>query len=179
MWLTGSGLPDNGVNNPDTTNAHDGVFMSKNGPTANCSSAYADITGDTTSGPHTLSDLGFDYRLGSHCGAGAPRYNVYLDAAETQGYFFGCAYGTHSAAPQDSSEWERVRFSAADGFAFGGAPDGQAFSQPYDHIQIVFDEGTDSPVPPNDAAGVGLVVFDNFRISGVTIASRAGATIIP
>jgi hypothetical protein len=152
--------------------------MSKNGPTPNCSAPYAEITGYAP-GTQTLNDLGFDYRLGSHCGAGAPRYNVYLDEAGTSGYFFGCASGTHTPAPGDPAQWERVRFAAADGYAFGAAPAGQAFSQPYHHIEIVFDEGTDSAAGPNDAAGVGLVVFDNFKIGSVTIPSRAGTTIIP
>src|SRR4030081_2218789 len=45
-WLGGMGLPDNGGPNATTpSDPHTGLLLSKNGPTADCSSAGARITG--------------------------------------------------------------------------------------------------------------------------------------
>jgi hypothetical protein len=169
-WLAGMGLPDDGSPNPDGRNAHQGLLLSKNGPTPNCSSAGAEIVGWTSG--DTLSALGFDFRRGGHCGAGAPRFNV----TDTSGnvYFFGCAGGTHSPAPQDPAQWERVRFTtSADGspatFVFGMTPVAS--------IDILFDEGTDTA--NNDTEGVGLAVLDNIRINETTITMRRGNRIVP
>jgi hypothetical protein len=110
-WVNGVGLPDDGTANPSGATAHQGLLLSKNGPTPNCSAAFASIAGWTPG--DTLAALGFDYRLGGHCGAGAPRFNV-VDMASNI-YFFGCASGTSSATPQDPANWTRITFNAAGG----------------------------------------------------------------
>jgi len=165
-WLGGMGLPDDGSVNPDGRDPHRGLLLSKNGPTADCSSAGATITG--VRGGTTLTELGFDYRLGGHCGAGAPRFNITSTAGFT--YFAGCADGTQSPAPQDPTQWSRVRFTAAQIFpASAGAP---AFvlgpsgtGTQVRSISIVYDEGTDTP-SASDPAGVGLAVLDNIDVNG-------------
>lgn len=175
-WLPGMGLPDDGASATDAasarTDARYGLLLSKNGLTSNCSSAGARITGVEGI---TLTELGFDYRKGGHCGAGAPRFNVTSTAGFT--YFFGCIYGVHTPAPQDP-QWERVRFSAVDAapagasnppFVFGtGAGATRVRS-----ISIVLDEGTDI-VSPEDPQGVGLAVLDNIDISGTLITRGRG-----
>ena len=68
-WLGGMGLPDNGGPNGDPATANDphrGVLLNKNGPTTDCSSAGLIITNV----PKVITDLDFDYRNGTHCGAG-------------------------------------------------------------------------------------------------------------
>ena len=162
-WLAGMGLPDSGAPHPASRNPHQGLLLSKNGPTPNCSAAGAAIVGWTEG--DTLSGLGFDFRKGGHCGAGAPRINV-TDTSDTT-YFFGCAHGTHSPAPQ-TPEWERVRFTGADGF-----PATFVFGEtPVKSIEIVFDEGTDTA--NNDTEGVGLAVLDNILINDTLISARFG-----
>ena len=135
--------------------------------------AFASITGWTSGNP--LNALGFDYRLGGHCGAGAPRFNVVDTASNT--YFFGCASGTSSAAPQDPANWTRITFNAAGGpypgadlFVFG--------TTPVASIDIVFDEGTDTPTA-DAPAGVGLATLDNIRINNTLITKKAGNPILP
>jgi len=178
-WLGGMGLPDNGGQNttaadPATKNdPHRGLLLSKNGPTADCSSAGAVIVGFGRG--TTLTELGFDYRNGTHCGAGAPRFNI----TSTQGftYFAGCAAGIPSPAPQDPLEWTRVRFvaaaqvfpasAAAPPFVFG--PGGTQISR----LSIVYDEGTDTP-GVEDPRGVSLSVLDNIDVNGRLIRSGAG-----
>jgi hypothetical protein len=171
-WLNGMGLPDDGTANPGGGTAHQGLVLNKNGPTPNCSAAGASIVGWTTG---TLSALGFDYRLGGHCGAGAPRFNVTDNLNNT--YFFGCNGGTPSAAPQDPANWTRVTFdqtNAPPGFVFGVG--GTTVMS----IDIVFDEGTDTPSPDGNApAGVGLATIDNIRINHTLITKKAGNPILP
>jgi hypothetical protein len=53
----------------------------------------------------TLTELGFDYEAGGHCGAGAPRFNVTLTTGAT---FFSAAHTATSWAPTwavASSAW--------------------------------------------------------------------------
>jgi hypothetical protein len=90
-WLEGMGLPDNGgsnvgvdpTDNPNKTNPHHGLLLSKNGTTPDCSSSGARITGVRGMTLTVTSELGFDYRNGGHCGAGAPRFNVLVRNAVT------------------------------------------------------------------------------------------------
>jgi len=172
-WLNGLGLPDNGTANPGG-GVQQGLLLSKNGPQANCSAAGANIIGFAPNG--TLSALGFDYRLGGHCGAGAPRFNVTDNATPIPNtFFFGCNNGTKSASPQDPANWTRVTFdqtNAPFGFFFGIT---QVAS-----IEIIFDEGTDIPSPDGNApAGVGLATIDNIRINNTFITRKAGNPILP
>ena len=169
-WLNGLGLPDNGTANPGGGTTHQGLLLSKNGPTPDCSSAFASIIGFVPNG--AVSALGFDYRLGGHCGAGAPRFNVNTPSGT---FFFGCNGGTPSASPQDPANWTRVTFDQSNapvGFVFGAT---QVIS-----IDIVFDEGTDTPSPDGNApAGVGLATIDNIRINNTFITKKAGNPILP
>jgi len=167
-WLHGMGLPDNGGlnanadptalnDNPNKRDSHAGLLLNKNGPTADCSSAGARITGVEQTTVSATFALGFDYRNGTHCGAGAPRFNVTTEDGTT--HFLGCAAGTKSPAPQDPLQWTRVRFTIA-----------QALPPllPGDRIrslEIIFDEGTDAP-GLDDPAGVGLAVLDNIFVDG-------------
>jgi len=182
-WLGGMGLPDNGgqnttgadvTTNPNKKDPHRGLLLSKNGPTADCSAAGATIDG---AGKHfTLTELGFDYRNGGHCGAGAPRFNITSTLGFT--YFAGCAAGTQTPAPQDPAQWTRVRIttaaqvfpasSTAPPFVFG------AGGTQIRSLSIIFDEGTDTA--NNDTQGVGLAVIDNIDVGGRLI--RAGNEVV-
>ena len=183
-WQNGMGLPDNGTSaHPNGKNAHQGLLLSKNGPTANCASAGADILGITAGDP--ISGLGFDFRRGGHCGAGAPRFNVYTSPLFTHGYFFGCgssALTTHADAPQDPAQWERVTFTGPDGSPFTSddtsPPPPWVFGvTPVYFIEIVYDEGTDTA--NNDTQGVGLAVIDNILINTTRITKKGSNPITP
>jgi len=172
QWLIGMGLPDDGTSPNASPSApsdpHIGLLLSKNGPTPNCSAAGASIKGLSNKGV-VITELGFDYRVGGHCGAGAPRFNVTSAAGFT--YFFGCANGVQTPAPQDPTEWVRVRWSTAGGTVFPGPPDAPAFvfgSTLVKSIDIVHDEGT-TTVSASDPTGVGLAVLDNIDINGTLI----------
>lgn len=167
-WLGGMGLPDNGGPNATTPNdPHSGLLLSKNGPTADCSSSGARITGVRGMTVTGASALGFDYRNGGHCGAGAPRFNVVARPAsgpDTFHFVGGCANGTQTLATQDPAQWMQVRFGLSNpAQSFPIVPVGSRIVS----ISILYDEGTDSAT--TDTLGVGLAVIDNIFIDGQTI----------
>jgi hypothetical protein len=171
-WLGGMGLPDNGganSPNPSTRNdPHLGLLLNKNGPQADCSSSGATINGVKGMVTTATFELGFDFRNGGHCGAGAPRFNVETDAGS---FFVGCANAPQAGAPQDPAQWTRTRSVLAScGIECfpGPIPAGTTITS----IDIVFDEGTD--IANNDTQGVGLAVIDNIDINGKLITSGSG-----
>ena len=176
-WLGGMGLPDNGgqnsnpanpADNPNKRDPHLGLLLSKNGPTADCSAAGAEIKGVKGLVVDANFTVGFDYRNGGHCGAGAPRFNIDTDA----GFFFvGCANAPQTPAPQDPAQWTRTRsvLTACGAECFPSAiPAGARIRS----ISVIFDEGTD--LANNDTEGVGLAVLDNIFINGRFIRSGKG-----
>jgi len=188
-WLGGMGLPDNGgqnvgsdpKDNPSKQDPHLGLLLSKNGTTADCSAAEAEITGVT--GIEVTADfhLGFDYRNGGHCGAGAPRFDVSYrqpDGNDASSFVGGCSNDHQPiTAPQDPAQWTRVRFQTSDPTeSFPTIPTGSTIKR----ITLIFDEGTDSPGNPStvdpfdDPSGIGLAVVDNIDINGRLITRGTG-----
>jgi hypothetical protein len=154
-WVNAVGLPDAGKSNH-------ALYLAKDGPTATNAAAGAEIPFEGE-----LTELGFDYHNDSHCGAGAPRFNVYTSDPDLT-YFFGCASGTHTPAPDDPENWTRVRFTAANAFPSDGVSFISDFSEiEVTGIDIVFDEGTD--------VGVGDALLDNIDVNGILIGKPGAA----
>jgi hypothetical protein len=173
-WLQGMGLPDNGTSNvtpsnPPNQDPHRGLLLSKNGSLNDCSAAEARILGVAGMVVGPTFKLGFDYRNGGHCGAGAPRFNVAWRLGNTDGFSFvgGCANGLPTPAPQDSLEWTRVTFDST--ASFPPIPPGSRIRS----ITLISDEGTDV-VSTQDPNGVGLAVVDNINIDGRLITRGTG-----
>jgi len=146
-WINNIGLPDSGGSNF-------GLAMSKNGTTATNAAAGAAITGVEGI---TLTELGFDYKIGGHCGAGAARFNVQA----TDGFHFmgGCANSTQTAA---APGWARVRinpYNPAQAFP-PLSPTATILT-----ITLIFDEGTDT----TGVTGAGSVILDNIDVNGTLI----------
>lgn len=175
-WLGGMGLPDNGGMNNTTTSSdpHLGLLLNKNGLTSDCSSSGATIKGVKGMTVTAGFELGYDYRVGGHCGAGAPRFNVDTD----MGFFFvGCANAPQTPAPQDV-QWNRTRsdVTACGSECFNatlGVPGSIPVGATIKSIEIVFDEGTDT-TSLSDPTGVGLAVLDNIDINTKLITSGSG-----
>ena len=139
---------DNSVGNPSPS-----LFLQKNVPTADCSSAGATVNGVNGI---TLTELNFQYdnNNGGHCGAGAPRYNVVTSDNVT--HFFGCADGVQT--PTSNPNWTEVSWDPTNPTqAFPVIAPGTTVKS----IDVVFDEGTDQ--------GSGFVNLDNFSINGQVI----------
>src|SRR2546428_1821720 len=194
QWLDGIGCPTNAKVSTDgsTTTAHytdlacatgdtsdnhnQGLLLAKTGPTANFASAGADITGVKGI---TLTELGYDIRKpgadtragarGSHCGAGAPRFNVTASDGVTYD-FIGCNSGATPATSEvDGQGWIRLRWGGGTilAFAANGPAAGTVRNisgKTVTSIQIVFDEGQDTG-PDN----FGLAVLDNIDVNGTLV----------
>ncbi|HYL77791.1 MAG TPA: hypothetical protein VEU96_26485 [Bryobacteraceae bacterium] len=165
-WLTGLGLPDDGSSNTAPTNRdpHFGLLLSKNGLTTDCSAAGATINGVKG---QVVTELGFDIRNGTHCGAGAPRFNLVTDDNVFH-FMGGCSNGTATPAPQHPAEWTRIRINPTNpAQAFPPVAAGAKIKS----LSIIFDEGTDTPTV-QDPMGVGLAVIDNIDVNGHLITAR-------
>jgi len=181
-WLGGIGCPTNAsyaaypatnanatytaCPSGDTKDKHnEGLILDKTGPTNNNASATADLKDvkDTA-----LTELGYDIRKptsstdprGSHCGAGAPRFNVVTSDGVT--HFIGCN-SPPAVLAGSSNAWIRLRWGAAELLAaFPSILSGSIASS----ISIIFDEGTDTG-PDN----FGMAVLDNIDVNG-TLAGK-------
>jgi hypothetical protein len=185
QWITGIGCPNNskitldGVNvgvytdpacttsgSNDTKNA--GLLLAKTGPTGNYAAAQVILK----SVPSSINELGYDIRKagadqndprGSHCGAGAPRFDIVDSTGAT--YFLGC----NSPAPTSvtsSNAWLRLRWNGSTmAFPQNGGSQVALSSLVVKQIAIVFDEGQDNGGPDN----FGLAVLDNIDVNGALV----------
>ena len=179
---TGAGVSTTGGTSPDTTYTDpacptgdskdgtvEGLLMVKTGPTANFAAAVADLR---TAKKMLLTELGYDLRKpvstadprGSHCGAGAPRFDITLKNGSS--YFIGC----NSPPPTTQTAgngWLRLRWGAAGTLLASNASTGAVENisgQAVSEIQLVMDEGQDTG-PDN----TGLAVLDNVDVTGVLV----------
>jgi hypothetical protein len=187
-WLGGIGCPTNAsyANYPatspnatytacptgDTKDKHnEGLLLAKTGPTNNNASATADLKGvkDTA-----LTELGYDIRKptsatdprGSHCGAGAPRFDIVGQDGNL--YFLGCnsPAPTSDVSEGPSGEWQRLRWGGTSTPlpAFGPNGPTDISGLKVKSISIVFDEGQDTG-PDN----FGMAVLDNIDVNSTLV----------
>lgn len=188
-WLSGIGCPTNAfiaVPNSDFTGVAStapytdaacptgdpndqrnmGLLLVKTGPTENFASATAELT--NVKGM-TITELGYDLRkaggsgaspLGSHCGAGAPRFDI----VTTDGvvHFLGCN-SPPAVVTAASTGWIRLRWGAAElATAFPPLLPGNTVQR----IVIIFDEGTDANGGPDS---FGAAILDNIDVNQVLV----------
>ncbi len=125
-----------------------------------CLTATNASSGATINGVNgiTLTELNYDIRSDSHCGAGAPRFNVVTSDNVT--HFIGCAAGTTTGTTTDTlgNTWIHKVFNPTDPTqAFPVIAPGTTVQS----IDIVFDEGTDQ--------GNGYAYLDNISVNGANI----------
>jgi hypothetical protein len=184
QWLDGIGCPTNAKISTDgtTTTSHytdpacttgdssdnhnQGLLLAKTGPTSNFASAVADIKGVT--GP--ITELGYDLRkpispvtaMGSHCGAGAPRFDI---TTTTASYFIGCN-SPPAVQTATGNGWIRLRWGGSTPLLGFNATTGalELVAGDVKSIQIVFDEGQDT-----GPDFFGLAVLDNIDINGTLV----------
>ena len=148
-----------------------GLLLVKTGPLLNNASAGAvlkNVKGIT------LTELGYDLRKpgadqndarGSHCGAGAARFNV----TTSDGFWF---VGCNSPAPTVTASgdgWMRLRWTSPTGYKDGVTL--SPITGTVRSISIVFDEAQVDSGPDN----FGLAVIDNIDVNGSLVGSgKAG-----
>jgi len=177
-WLSGIGCPtgastfmpnamftDAACATGDPSDHHnEGLLLVKTGPTNNFAAATAELT--NVKGI-TLTELGYDIRksggsgastLGSHCGAGAPRFDVVT--ADGIVHFVGCRSPMPIVAAS-STDWIRLRWTATE-LAVAFPP--ISSTDVVKRIVIVFDEGTDTGTD-----FFGAAILDNIDVNGTLV----------
>jgi len=143
-WRPHTGLPDAGP-------ADHGLILSMSDDVAYPPGASASARIDRVDGV-VLTSLGFDHKLGTLCGGGAPRWDVEM----TDGSVYGipCNEGTHAAIVGHPS-WERITFSCADPSAAAplSGPPGCAFGKTLTYAEVLVDIE-------------GRTVLDNLDLNG-------------
>ena len=154
---------------------NEGLLLAKTGPTTNNASGVAWLQGIKGT---DLTELGYDIRKpvstndprGSHCGAGAPRFDILL--TDGSFYFLGC----NSPPPTTQTAGDgylRLRWgSAGTLMAFNAATNAleNISGKTAASVSIVFDEGYDTG-PDN----FGLAVLDNIDVNGTLVGRGGGA----
>jgi len=185
-WMTGIGCPTGATANsgpPANTSTpvtdpacpvgdpkdrrNEGLLLAKTGPTTNFAAAGAKLVGPGAKGI-VLNELGYDLRKpltaldirGSHCGAGAPRFNVVTSDGVT--HFVGCN-SPPAVLAGSSPSWIRLRWTPAQAF-----PPIMSTTT-VTSITIIFDEGTD--IGPDN---FGLAVLDNIDVNGTLVGKGPG-----
>jgi hypothetical protein len=178
-WLSGAGCPTNarvftgtgytpytagGCPTGDSKDKNvQGLLLFKTGPTGNYASAGASL--QHVNGIH-LSELGYDIRkqaapgspVGSHCGAGAPRFDVIT--TDNVDHFVGC--NSPPGAPTAAGDgWTRLRWNAA---LLAASFPPILPTDTIRSIDIVFDEGQDTA--PDF---FGAAVLDNIDVNGTIV----------
>jgi hypothetical protein len=154
----------------------EGLLLAKTGPTVtNFASAVARLVGVKG---QVINELGWDIRkqsvpgvtpasfspLGSHCGAGAPRWNI--ETQDGRFFFLGCNSPTAPSQFASDTGWIRMRW--------GGAVPLLAFEVPgfalvdirgmvIKSLSITFDEAQDASGGPDQ---FGAAVLDNIALNG-------------
>jgi hypothetical protein len=194
-WLDGIGCPtganvatypatsptgtftDSACTSGDTKDKkNEGLLLAKGGSTSNNASAEASLK--KVRGI-TLTELGYDIKKigpvtsadspqGSHCGAGAPRFDI---QTTTDFFFIGCRSPLPTSqmfnAPGTGSAWTRLRWGNGTAGSVMGFPasNGYTVAIPItgtvERIDIVFDEGTDTALDY-----FGTAILDNIDVNG-------------
>jgi hypothetical protein len=158
---------------------NEGLLMAKTGPTLNDASAVADLVGVKGT---VLTELGYDIRKpgsdgaggsrGSHCGAGAPRFDISLQG-DSNIYFLGCnSPSASTSTPGDGF----IRLRWGDGTTLNAYQNGVTLTnisgKTVKSISIVFDEGYDAILGgPDD---FGLAVLDNIDVNTTLVGKSGG-----
>jgi hypothetical protein len=153
---------------------NEGLLLLKSGPTSNNASAVAELK--KVRGV-TLHELGYDIKKigvpgldspqGSHCGAGAPRFDI---VTTDDSYFVGCRSpvpnSQTTASPGSGDAWDRLRWGTS-GVVMGFSYTSfllVAITGTVQRIAIVFDEGTDTGMDY-----FGTAILDNIEVNGTIV----------
>jgi len=146
---------------------NEGLLLVKTGPTNNFAAAVAELR--NVKGI-TLTQLGYDIRksgnnsfspLGSHCGAGAPRFDVVT--TDGTDHFLGCNSPPAPIQMSSTTGWIRLRWDAA---GLAAAFPAITPTEVVRSITIVFDEGQDPSGGPDQ---FGAAVLDNIDVNGTLV----------
>jgi hypothetical protein len=165
-WKAHQGLPDTKGNDDQA------LYFQKMTPTTTFAAGLAVVKGLEGMPANQLDGLGWDHRVDGHCGAGAPRWTLFLRNAMGQNrtVFLGCFAAAHAPTPGAETTWCRDTYSSSAIDAEILAQAGAASSTfTIRAIAIHFDEGPEVMLPepvacPQAAPQGGFVYLDNITV---------------
>jgi hypothetical protein len=158
-WKAHQGQPDS------NGNSEQALYFQKDVPTATVAAGVAVVRGLEGQAPSALMGLSWEHRVDGHCGAGAPRWNVYVrDSAGTiYTVFLGCAAATHS--PGSAPNWIRDSYdNTAIQAQIGLQTPGAVGALTIAGLAILYDDGNDVGAPCPDV-GNSCVYLDNIIVN--------------
>jgi len=148
-WVQGLGVPPTTTPTDANDSQNNALLVGKGELTTDNASSGVKLVGLQNN--LTLTEIGWDIRDGSHCGAGAPRFNVTTSDGVT--HFIACNSPAPSSTSVPAPGWQRFRYNPTIAFP--------PIVSPVSSISIVFDEGTDQ--------GTGFAIIDNIDVNGVLV----------
>jgi hypothetical protein len=160
-WKAQEGEPD------AQGDANSALYFQKMTSTATFAAGVAVIRGLEGEPVSALTDLSWEHRVDGWCGAGAPRWDIFVTDAAGNSYtvFLGCAAAAHTTG--STTGWIRDSYGAAAISAAVSAAVGANGPVTISGLIIVFDEGTDV------AGNPGFVFLDNITVNAQTWSSPA------
>jgi hypothetical protein len=160
-WKAGQGEPD------ITGNANQALYFQKMTTTATFAAGVAVISGLEGQPVSALTNLSWEHRNDGWCGAGAPRWDVFVTGSSGASYtvFLGCAAATHTAG--STGGWTKDSYGALDISSAISVVVGSDVPATISGLIIVFDEGTDEVGNP------GFVFLDNITVNSKVWTSPA------
>ena len=153
-----------------------GLLLAKTGPTAINASATAKLENV----PSNVTELGYDIRKpgtdtaagprGSHCGAGAPRFDIVTRSGHI--FFIGCN-SPPATTQTPGTGFIRLRWDGTTLAFPQRATDTPTALSALDvrSITIVFDEGQDASGAPDQ---FGAAILDNVDVNGTLVGRGSG-----
>jgi len=153
-----------------------GLLLAKTGPTANNASATAKLENV----PSNVTELGYDIRKpgtdtaavprGSHCGAGAPRFDIVTRSGHI--FFIGCN-SPPATTQTPGTGFIRLRWDGTTLAFPQRATDTPTALSALDvrSITIVFDEGQDASGAPDQ---FGAAILDNVDVNDTLVGRGSG-----
>jgi len=157
-WKAHQGQPDS------NGNADQALYFQKNVPTPVNAAGVAVVRGLEGDAPSTLTGLSWEHRTDGHCGAGAPRWDLFLrdSAGQNHTVFLGCAAAAHT--PGSQAGWIRDSYSQSAISTEIATQAPGATGLTISGLAIVYDEGNDFGFPCPDV-GNSCVYLDNIIVN--------------
>jgi hypothetical protein len=143
-WKAQEGLPDS------NGNSNQALYFQKTVPTPTNAAGVASINGLEGMPASALTGLSWKHREDGHCGAGAPRWDLFVTNPDGSSHiiFLGCNAAAHSEAGFGSGHgWCQDSYAGLD-LQAQILGQGGTLDATINGLAIVFDEGNDTANPP-------------------------------
>jgi hypothetical protein len=165
-WKAQEGLPDS------NGNSNQALYFQKMVPTPTNAAGVASINGLEGMPVSVLTGLSWKHREDGHCGAGAPRWDLFVTNPDGTSHtiFLGCNAAAHSEAGVGSGHGWCMDSYTGLGLTAQILGQGGTLDATITGLIIVFDEGNDTANPPpagcaQEQRTGGFVFLDDITVT--------------